>query len=154
MIVLGLGMAISVAPLTTTVMGAVDPAASGAASGINNAVAELAGMLAIALFGALAVGIFASALDARLTEIGVAPELRRALDAETARLAAATVPPDVAGEARQALAAVLDQSFLAAFRAVMIAAAGLAAGSACCAAVTIAPKPRAPSMSRAPDHAG
>jgi len=87
MAVLGLGMAVSVAPLTTTVMSAAESEHAGTASGINNAISRVAGMLAIALLGAVAVGVFGAALDRRLSELQVPPEIRRALNAEVPEFA-------------------------------------------------------------------
>ncbi|HWE73369.1 MAG TPA: MFS transporter [Stellaceae bacterium] len=137
MLVLGIGMTISVAPLTTAVMGAVDERHAGTASGINNAVARIAGMLAIALFGALAVGIFAQAVDESLVSLQLAPDLRAAVAAQIPRLAEAAVPPGIEGTLKQAIENAFELSFLRAFRIAMLVAAGLAIASAVCAALTI-----------------
>jgi EmrB/QacA subfamily drug resistance transporter len=144
MVVLGLGMAVSVAPLTTTVMGAVKEQYSGTASGINNAVARVAGMLAIALLGALATGVFRSALDTRVAQLQVPAEIRVALDAEVPKLAEAKVPPQVVGEQRRALEEDLNEAFVRSFRVVMLVAAGFALTSALCAFLTVGPHHKAP----------
>ena len=140
MAVLGLGMAVSVAPLTATVMGAVEQRHAGTASGINNAVSRIAGMLAIALLGVVVIGVFGTALDARLNDMGVSPEIRRALDREVPKLAEAKVPPQITGEQRRMLEEALDQSFVRSFRVAMLAAASLALASALCAGLTIVPE--------------
>jgi hypothetical protein len=86
-------MATTVAPLTTTVMTSFgEEKHAGAASGINNTVARAAGLLSIALFGALSIMIFARALDARLASNGASPALRQTMAAQRLRLAEAKPP--------------------------------------------------------------
>lgn len=139
MVVFGVGMAISVAPLTTTVMNAAGAGHAGVASGVNNAAARVAGLLAVALLGAIAVGIFGASLGARLDDLRVSPDVRRALEREIPKLAEAEVPPGAEGDARQALTRALDESFVWSYRATMLIAASLALLSGLCAAAMIRP---------------
>jgi len=124
-----IGVAIMVAPLTTTVMTSIDDEReAGTASGINNAVARVAGLLAIALFGGLSIIVFGRDLDQRLaTE---APAVRRAMSEQALKLADAKPPQDLDPETRRRIRSAISTSFLHAFRLNMIVAAGLGAASA------------------------
>ena len=130
-LILGLGMAATVAPLTTTVMTSFgEEKHAGAASGINNTVARAAGLLSIALFGALSIMIFARSLDAHLASAGASPALRQAMAAQRLRLAEAKPPATLDPTERARVSAAVDHAFVRAFRISMLAAAALAAASA------------------------
>ncbi len=78
-VVFGLGLSATVAPLTATVLGSVEPGHSGLASGVNNAVARVAGLIAIAALGAVVAGTFQSRLDAQLAHRPLSPQTRVAV---------------------------------------------------------------------------
>lgn len=137
MLVLGLGMAVAVAPLTTTVMNAVDVRHAGTASGINNAVSRAAGLLAVALMSVLVVEVFDREMDRRLAATAVPPEVREALDAQRSRLAAVAPPASAGAADRVAIRRTVAGAFVSAFRSVALVAAALALASAVTAAALI-----------------
>nr|MDQ3398309.1 MFS transporter [Deinococcota bacterium] len=128
--VLGLGMAVSVAPLTTAVMGAVASHYAGTASGVNNAVARVASLLAVALLGIIMLFAFNTALTGHLAPLDLDPQVRQALDAERVNLANARLPDGLDANLSATLERAIDASFVAGFRVVMVIAAGLALASA------------------------
>jgi MFS family permease len=129
-VVMGLGMAISVAPLTTTVMSSVKENRAGVASGINNAMSRTAGLLAVAVFGLVMLHGFNSRLNDRLSEITIPPEVRQEIDRERVRLADITLPTNLDAPARAKLGAAIQESFVSGFRRVALGSALLALLSA------------------------
>jgi EmrB/QacA subfamily drug resistance transporter len=133
--VLGLGMATTIAPLTTTVMNSVPSRQAGVASGINNAVSRAAGLLAIALFSILLFRTFDAKLSASLDALRVPSPFREAIDAERIRLAAIRVPEGAPASLRHAVDQAVDHAFLAGFRLLSFLSAGLAVLGAASAAM-------------------
>jgi hypothetical protein len=123
-------MAVSVAPLTTTVMNAVGERRAGTASGINNAVARTAGLLAIAVLGLVLQHGFNRALDARVSALALTPEARHTVDHQRTRLAGAEFEGHLTPQTRAGLRRAISESFVSGFRQVMMICALLALLSA------------------------
>jgi MFS family permease len=127
---LGFGLAISVAPLTTTVMNSVSEEHAGTVSGINNAVSRLAGLLAIAVLGVIMLAGFDRNLTARLGRLDLEPGVRMEIESQRERLAAIDIPQNIEPDRRAIIRHSIDEAFLAGFRLVMLSASGLALLSA------------------------
>jgi len=129
-IVLGFGLAVSVAPLTTTVMSSIDQSRAGVASGINNAVSRVAGLLAIAVLGLVFATAFNRRLEHGLDGLALPAAERQGVEAQRAKLAAAT-----SDDVRVQL--LIRESFVGAYGVVLWIAVGLSVASALSAAVLI-----------------
>jgi len=129
-LILGLGMAVSVAPLTTVVMSSVDQDRAGTASGINNAVARVAGVLAIAVLGAVMTAAFAHSLRYSLTPLHLDAGVLHDLESNVAKLGGLDAPSSLDPEAKGAIRGAIVQSFVFAFRIIVLLCAALAVASA------------------------
>ena len=127
---MSLGMTASVAPLTTTVMGAVEERHAGIASGINNAVSRTAGLISIAVFGIIMTGVFVRNFNDRIRPLDIPSETRAALEAQTSRLATISIPGELTDETKGSIKRAIEESFVAGFRVVILMAAALALVSA------------------------
>lgn len=128
--VLGLGMAISIAPLTTVVMNSVEQERVGIASGINNAVARVAGVLAIAVLGIVMVAAFAHSLRNSLSSLNLKPDVVHELESNVPRLGDLRAPPGVDPQTAAMIRAAVVHAFVFGFRVIMLLCALLALASA------------------------
>jgi EmrB/QacA subfamily drug resistance transporter len=126
LVTLGLGMAVSVAPLTTVVMGSVDQDRVGTASGINNAVSRVAGVLAVAGLGAMMLAAFSSLLNGRLDAIGLPKDVRSELQSNEIKMAALAPPDSTAPQVAAQIRESIQDSFVFGFRLTMWICSALA----------------------------
>ncbi len=140
MFLLGLGLALSVAPQTTAVMNSVDIAYSGTASGINSAVSRASGLVAIAVLGIVMLYAFSSGLDSGMDIHSVPQEVQEAFKGEYINLANAEIPAGISTEVEEKLKNLIEVSYVGGFNIIMYIAAVLCALSALVAWVMIRDK--------------
>ena len=129
-VVLGFGMAVTVAPLTTSVMNSVNEDRVGAASGINNAVARVAAVLAIAVFGIVMVKAFGFRLNHILAAFSLPPAVLEELQAGETKLAGLQVPGGVDPSSRAIINQSIGGAFIFGYRIVMLICGILSLASA------------------------
>lgn len=149
-LLLGVGMSVSVAPLTTVVMASVDRSYAGTASGINNAVSRVASLVAVAAMSLVLLALSSRAFEARLGGMDLAPDARRALGARSGSFARVEAPESFSSETKLAIRRASDASFVTGFRAVMLIASALGVVAALSALALV--DGRKPSAARSRDR--
>jgi predicted MFS family arabinose efflux permease len=129
-VVLGFGMTVTVAPLTTVVMNSVKGDRLGTASGVNNAVARVAGVLAIAVLGIVMVKAFGFHLNRSLAGFSLSPDILQELQSNEIKLAGLQIPAGLDTTAKTAIQKSVGDAFIYGFRIVMLLCSGLSLASA------------------------
>src|SRR5919199_94116 len=128
LIVFALGLSLTVAPLTATVLADADERNAGVASGVNNAIARVAGLLGVAAIGAVVAAQFGSTLDSRLAGRPLSPAGRAAVAEARKQTLARVEPAALAGSERAVVADATESASTSAFHLGVGIAAALVAG--------------------------
>jgi len=139
-VIFGIGLGITVTPLTVVALAAVPTGQSGLASGVSNAVSRVATMLAVAMLGFVMVLQFGASLQTRTQDLSLTPNERQTLSVEALNLGGAKSPDSLDTDLKAQVDAVIDIAFVDAFRLMMALCGGLALLSAGVTAATIRPK--------------
>jgi EmrB/QacA subfamily drug resistance transporter len=140
-VVLGLGMCLFITPLTATVMGSVPPDSVGVASGVNNAVSRVAGLLAVAVLGVVVVTEFQSSLSARISSAGLSTQARSSLISHATRLADDPIPAQLSPPKRRFVQIAIKDAYVTGYRLAMLTCMVLCLLSAVVSALMIRPDP-------------
>ncbi|MVM33445.1 MFS transporter [Spirosoma sp. HMF4905] len=136
---IGAGLTLTVVPLTNTVMGSVASHYAGTASGINNAVARAAAVLALAVAGSVVLATFSYQLGEQIQTLHLPASVEAALQAKSNLLGATPIPTGIATTNRPLIHRAIQVAFLHSFQVIMWGCTGLAWLSAVMAAFWVAP---------------
>jgi EmrB/QacA subfamily drug resistance transporter len=129
LLLFSIGLSMTVAPLTAAVLAGVDSSQAGIASGVNNAIARVAGLVGTAAVGAAVAASFASSLDQRLANVPLGPAGRTAVAAAKRLPLGLPEAHSLPAAQARALRVAAEQASVHSFRlGLMIAAVLLAAG--------------------------
>ena len=123
-------MAMTVSPLTTTVLASAGQQYSGTASGINNAVSRIAGVLAIAVIGALALSVFQHRLTQETATLNISASAKQFLRQESKKLGETSIPKKLPAQLQNQIQIAINRSFIHTYKLIMLICAGLAGTSA------------------------
>ena len=126
-VLMGIGITLCVAPLTTIVMNSVNAHETGVASGINNTAARLAGLLAIAILTTIAVPVFRDALERDLTQQHLPAQTTAALAMRASQLAELAPPPRISAQEGATIHRAVADGYVHTFRILVAICAALAA---------------------------
>jgi EmrB/QacA subfamily drug resistance transporter len=126
-VIFSLGLSLTVAPLTATVLADADEHNAGIASGVNNAIARVAALLGIAAIGAVVAAQFTSTLDRRLGDRPLSPAAQQAVAQARTQMLARVAPPNLPARERAIVASATEDASVAAFHLGLGIAAGLVA---------------------------
>jgi EmrB/QacA subfamily drug resistance transporter len=116
LLVFALGLSMTVAPLTATVLADADEQNAGIASGVNNAIARVASLVTIAAVGALVAASFGSTLEDDLGALAARPEVAAAVEDAKKQPLAEVVPAGAPPAVRDVVANAAEDASVTAFR--------------------------------------
>jgi EmrB/QacA subfamily drug resistance transporter len=122
-LLLGCGLTLAVSPLTNAVMSSVPPTQTGIASAVNNAISRLASLLAVSVLALVLAHGFVSTLKTQLAHSTLPNQTQKEMWSNRARLHDIPLSPGLTPAQQKEAARMLDQSFLAGFRSVMLVCA-------------------------------